>query len=208
MTFHYLNRMVTVFLGDSPVPDGTPAPARRGVLRVLGRLFRERAGARYPPGASLPLLPAGPAPPESEFRESGFRESGFRESEFPWASASPTVSDALARAYATFDSVGAEHVATPVRDLVTTAVRSWDGTTDLSVRADIEHAITPLAVRHRTAARLALLTALAPHRVDGSVVAAYREQHPTDLELVSLTSWASATAARGVGRWLGPSTAL
>ena len=43
LTFHYLNRMVNVFLDDSPLPSGVPAPARRALMRMLGRITRPPA---------------------------------------------------------------------------------------------------------------------------------------------------------------------
>src|SRR5262249_38608033 len=59
VTFHYVNRMVNIFLGDSPVP----LPRGLGWLRGLaGRVgtatFARRIVALAPtPGRSLPLLP-------------------------------------------------------------------------------------------------------------------------------------------------------
>ena len=35
-TFHYLNRMVNIFLTDSPLPANLPAAARSNAGRVLG----------------------------------------------------------------------------------------------------------------------------------------------------------------------------
>jgi hypothetical protein len=58
----------------------------------------------------------------------------------------------------------------------------------------------------RPAARLALLTALASHQVDASVVAAFRHQAPTDHELLALLSWSSWVAALRVGSWLAPAS--
>ncbi|MFC7110765.1 hypothetical protein ACFQQB_66485 [Nonomuraea rubra] len=60
VTFHYLNRMVAVFLGDSPLPPEVPARARGPALRAFGRLMRPAARRTPPAGASLPLLPAAP----------------------------------------------------------------------------------------------------------------------------------------------------
>nr|WP_311132382.1 carboxymuconolactone decarboxylase family protein [Nonomuraea gerenzanensis]SBO95865.1 alkylhydroperoxidase like protein, AhpD family [Nonomuraea gerenzanensis] len=64
VTFHYLNRMVAVFLGDSPLPPEVPRRARGPALRVFGRLMRPAARRTIPPGESLPLLPAADLPPD------------------------------------------------------------------------------------------------------------------------------------------------
>ncbi|MGC1212043.1 MAG: carboxymuconolactone decarboxylase family protein, partial [Micromonospora sp.] len=62
VTFHYLNRMVNVFLTDSPFPPGLPDALRGTVTRVFGALLRPTAGTRRAPGRALDLLPDAPLP--------------------------------------------------------------------------------------------------------------------------------------------------
>ncbi|MGH3661442.1 MAG: carboxymuconolactone decarboxylase family protein [Micromonosporaceae bacterium] len=61
VTFHYLNRMVNVFLPDSPFPSRLTGDARRRVKRVVGWAMGGRARRAVEPGAALGLLPAAPA---------------------------------------------------------------------------------------------------------------------------------------------------
>ncbi|HEU5269843.1 MAG TPA: hypothetical protein VFU36_07955, partial [Jatrophihabitans sp.] len=56
-TFHYLNRLVNVFLAPSPLPSALPGPLRAPMLQVLGRFTGANAGRPHPAGRSLPLLP-------------------------------------------------------------------------------------------------------------------------------------------------------
>ncbi|NJP69025.1 hypothetical protein HCJ92_22760, partial [Streptomyces sp. ventii] len=80
IAFHYLNRMVEVFLPPSAVPAAAPPAVRHRIVRVLtSATVREVPPAR--PGESLELLPDAPLPPE-----------------FGWAAPSPAVAGALARA--------------------------------------------------------------------------------------------------------------
>ena len=58
----------------------------------------------------------------------------------------------------------------------------------------------------KPAARLTLLTALAPYQIDENTIAAFRAQHPGDNKLIAATAWVSFTAARRVGTWLSPHT--
>ncbi|RFU39347.1 carboxymuconolactone decarboxylase family protein, partial [Actinomadura logoneensis] len=51
VTFHYLNRMVNIFLEDSPVPSRVPVRVRAPMMRVLGRLLRPAARRGAEPGA-------------------------------------------------------------------------------------------------------------------------------------------------------------
>ncbi|HXO43370.1 MAG TPA: alkylhydroperoxidase, partial [Thermoanaerobaculia bacterium] len=67
----------------------------------------------------------------------------------------------------------------------------------------VEEAVAGVPRDGRPAARLALLAALAPHRVGPAEVAAFRAAWPGDRALVAVVAWASFTAARRIGGWLG-----
>ncbi|MFI6304384.1 carboxymuconolactone decarboxylase family protein [Amycolatopsis thailandensis] len=101
--FHYLNRVVSVFLGPSPLPSNVPDSARAKAKAVLGRFLRPVPGAE--PGESSNLLPAGSR-------------------DFSWAAGNPVVEDAFSRASAVFDSLA---VSSAVRDVVTRELSTWDG---------------------------------------------------------------------------------
>ncbi len=177
VTFHYLNRMVSVFLGESPLPPTVPAAARVRARRVLGAIMgRSARGAR--PGAALSLLDGAPGP------------------EPEWAEGNAT----LARAFGLADAaVGAARIPSSVRSLVTAELSTWDGSPAGFGGDWIEDAVAPLPSADRAAARLALLTAKAPYRVDENVVAEFRRAQPADSALVELTAWAALTAARHRG---------
>ncbi|MCZ0983633.1 carboxymuconolactone decarboxylase family protein [Streptomyces diastatochromogenes] len=49
VTFHYLNRMVRLFLPDSPVPDAAPAKGRGPVMRMVARAMRPDTGTTVTP---------------------------------------------------------------------------------------------------------------------------------------------------------------
>ncbi|MFI5845714.1 carboxymuconolactone decarboxylase family protein [Catenuloplanes sp. NPDC051500] len=173
VVFEYLNRMVNVFLRDSPLPPLTGLAAglaRRGAARVMGRLARRRARA----GASLGLLPAPAAPLVPD-----------------WAAGQPHIAAAMARATAALETGAAPYVAGPVRALVTAAL---DGGAPAGAVA-----VETLPEALRPAGRLAMLTALASYRVTDTVVGQFRDAGHDDAELVRLTAWASWSAARRVG---------
>ncbi|MGW4830414.1 carboxymuconolactone decarboxylase family protein [Amycolatopsis japonica] len=101
--FHYLNRVVSVFLGPSPLPPAVPDSARARAKAVLGRFLRPVTGA--PPGESLDLLPVGSR-------------------DFAWAAGNPVVEDAFSRASAAFAALP---VPSSVRDVVERELSTWDG---------------------------------------------------------------------------------
>ncbi|MBN3933095.1 carboxymuconolactone decarboxylase family protein [Streptomyces verrucosisporus] len=176
LTFHYLNRMVAVFLDESPVPARTPAAARGPILRTVARAMRPAAGPPRP-GEGSGLLP--PAPP------------GPR-----WAGTGP-VADAVGRATAAVDDA-ARWVPPQVRRLLESRLAAWDGSPPGLGRIWLEETLAgslrPPAEDLPTA-RIALLTAFAPYQVTEADVAAFRERHPGDRKLVELTAWASLTTA-------------
>src|SRR5262249_21992413 len=101
VAFHYINRMVNVFLGESPVPG--PRRRRGGLVRrFLGATFGRRLVMRMPsPGASLRLLPESPIP-----------------ADLSWANSNSFVAGAFARVAAA--AVEARRAALPgrVRELL------------------------------------------------------------------------------------------
>lgn len=180
VTFHYLNRMVNVFLDETPLPPQVPAAARGLLLRVLGWITRPpRTLGSRPAGPDL--LPPAPLPDD-----------------LSWAAGNPDVADSLARATAAIEAAGRRSVPEPVRDLVTTELSTWDGRPPGISRAWLDEPVSGLAPEHRPAGRLALLTALASYQVTGSDIADFRRDQPTDEALIDLASWASLTAARAV----------
>ncbi|MEV8632060.1 carboxymuconolactone decarboxylase family protein [Streptosporangium sp. NPDC051023] len=185
VTFHYLNRMVNVFLDDTPLPPHVPPTARGGLMRALGWFMRLTARETREPGASLGLLPAAPLPED-----------------LSWAAGAPNVAGAFARTVRAVEMAGRRSVPEPVRDLVTTRLAGWDGGHADLGNAWADDAVSGLAVAERPAGRLALLTALASYRVGESVVADFTAARPGDRALIELTAWASMAAARRVGGWM------
>ncbi|RKT19442.1 AhpD family alkylhydroperoxidase [Streptomyces sp. 1114.5] len=182
VTFHYLNRMVNLFLAESPVPPGLPPAARSAALAVLGRLMRRAARGAPPAGTSLDLLPSAPLP-----------------GDLRWAAGTPSVAGAFARAAAAVDAAGARAVPEGVRALVTAELAGWSGEAPGLGRAWVEEAVSALPEEQRAAGRLALLTAKASYQVDDRLVAEFRHGRPGDTALIELTSWAALTAARELG---------
>ncbi|GIH66841.1 carboxymuconolactone decarboxylase family protein [Microbispora siamensis] len=182
VVFHYLNRMVNVFLGDSPLPPEVPARARPGLMRLFGLVMSPAARRAGTPGLSLDLLPA--APPLAELA---------------WANGSPRIAKAFARAAAATDAAGRRSVPEPVRELVGALLDEWDGAPPGPSRAWAAEAVRALPETQRPAGRLALLTAMASYQVDQGVVDDFRRGTPEDRALVELVSWASLAAARRVG---------
>ncbi|MFG3052227.1 carboxymuconolactone decarboxylase family protein [Kitasatospora sp. NPDC048239] len=182
VTFHHLNRMVNIFLPDSPFPTAAPPAVRSGASALLGRFLGTATGRHQVPGSSLELLPGAALP-----------------ADFGWAAGTPSVAGAFARAAAAAESAGARTVPEPVRGLVRAELARWDGRPKGLSRGWVDSAVAGLPPAERAAGRLALLSALASYQVDESVVADFRHERPDDRALIELTFWAAFSAAREMG---------
>lgn len=185
VTFHYLNRMVNVFLGDPPLPLSMPSALRGGAMRMAGSLLRPVARKPLPAGASLRLLP-----------------EAATQGDLGWAAPNEIVGSAFARAAAAIDVAVADVLPPPARDLVLSNVASWDGRPPALGRAWADGAVSVLPDEQRPAARLALLTAVASYQVHAEDIDQARQHLADDAALVGLTSWASLAAARHAGEML------
>ena len=187
VTFQYLNRMVNIFLGESPLPQGTPAGLRGGLMRMTGKMMLA-LGARSPARGRV----AGPAAASAAARRAVL---GGRQSR-----ASPTRSPARPPQSA---RPAPARSRSPCATSSSASSRRWNGLPPGLSRSWADDAVSTLAPQHRAAGRLALLTALASYQVGESDIEEFRQDSPGDEALIELTSWASLAAARRVGTWLG-----
>jgi AhpD family alkylhydroperoxidase len=182
--FHYINRMVTILLGTSPLPF-TSGLQKRVSMQMAAWFFGGAIRRPKEPGASLELLAEAPLP-----------------SDLSWAQPSKTIAGAFARFAHSIERSGAFALSAEVRAMVGNAVEKWNGSDPGINNLWCEEAISPLGVTDKSAGRLVLLTALAPYRVDESTVHAFSASFPGDARLLSALAWSSFTAARRVGSWL------
>jgi AhpD family alkylhydroperoxidase len=190
VAFHTVNRIVDVFLGDSPygMPPGFGWTAALLMKPVASTFARRLVSLSPPPGESLQLLEDAPLP-----------------SDLQWAEANPVVAGAFARATRVVDQLGASFVPGDARALVLERVAAWRGEVVGPSRSWVEDAIRAVGEPERPAARLALLVALASFQIDSGVVESFRARCPGDEALLGTVAWAAFTAARRVGTWLGGS---
>lgn len=189
MFYHYINRMVSVLLSETPLPSNRRW--LKNALKRLAGLFFSRAVRRsIPPGDSLKFLPEADLP-----------------ANLGWAKRTPTIAGAFARFAAVVDEAGRYALSAEVRTCVKEHVQAWNGEDPGLSRRWVEQKIKGFDDASKAAGRLTLLTALAPYQVDDGVVLAFRAHFPEDEKLLGGLAWASFTAARRIGTWLHvPST--
>jgi AhpD family alkylhydroperoxidase len=189
--FHYVNRMVNIFL-ETPAksrPSARPSLVQR-LKRLLQRMLsfiasKIKKPKPLKPGDSLQFLPEAELPHDLE-----------------WAKSNPVVAGAFARFAAAVEEVGQASLSEQVRTLVKNKIQAWHGEDPGLSRSWVEEAIQELDETSKAAARLCLLTALASYQVDEAVVNEFRTLQPEDEKLLGATAWASFTAARRISTWL------
>lgn len=180
LVFHYINRMVSVFLRPSPLPP-LPTAARRGTLWVAGRMMGAFARREAAAGASLDLLPPASVPPD-----------------LAWAGRT-TIADAFARAGAAVEEAAVPVVPERIRYLLLTRLAEWDGAPPGVSASWVDTALSGVPDDELAVGRLVLLTAQSAYQVGDRVVGAFRDRDPRDASLVTAASWAALTAARCIG---------
>ncbi|RKR86897.1 AhpD family alkylhydroperoxidase [Micromonospora pisi] len=187
VTFHYLNRMVNIFLPPSPIPPVVRGVARRAAGRVAARVLGSLARRPVRPGRSSGLLPTAPLP-----------------ADLFWAAGHDGVATAFAAAVHAVEAAGERAVPEAVRALAVARQDDPAGNRPgLDARDWLEGAVAPLAEADRPAGRLVMLTMFASYRVTPQLLAQVRLRQPGDDTLIQLTSWASLLAARRIGARLG-----
>ncbi|TLU82419.1 MAG: alkylhydroperoxidase [Chlorobium sp.] len=184
VVFHYINRMVTILLGTSPLPFTKGLP-KMVAMRMAAWFFGKAVNRPKQPGTSIDLLPEAPLPED-----------------LLWAKPSPSIAEAFARFAQVVENAGTLALPQEVRTIVNHAVQEWQGNDQELDNRWCEEAIACLDDANKCAGRLALLTALAPWRVSETIVRDFSSYFAGDNLLVSALAWSSFSAARKIGTWL------
>jgi AhpD family alkylhydroperoxidase len=184
--YHYINRMVSIFLPSSLLPHGALAG---GLKRLIGAGIRRRLLSSPPPGAALQYLPD---------------VEGAGLDEFFWATGDPIIHSAFIRAAAVFEVLGPQALPAPVRELAARRLAQWHGEHPPLSRQWVDDAVADVAEPLRAAARFALLTALAPHQIDPRIVEDFRTATGpnADERIVAAAAWSAFAAVRRINEWI------
>lgn len=190
IVFHYTNRMVSIFLGDSPIPmpGMSSSVGMRLAKRMFARMGRQTVRHNADPGQAVVKVTAD------------------LPTEFAWARTNAHVASSLAHFAHVAEHAGDRSVPDPVREVVLQHLSSWNGEQAPLSRAWLEDLVAPLEDDQKAVARLALLSARAAWQVDEKIIQDFRRVHSDDATLVRTAAWAAFSAARRIGSWF-PSTA-
>ncbi len=182
--YHYINKMVTVFLSETPLPLNV-SWMKVILKRIAGWYFSLSARRSKSRGESLKFIPYAKLPED-----------------MGWAKASPSISEAFAGFSAVVDEVGSSILPDEVRQCVQKYIHSWNGEYPGMSRHWVDQAIQGLDEARKDVGRLVLTASIAPHQVDEQMIVLFRNTYPTDEALLGAIAWGSFTVAKRIGRWL------
>ncbi|MCC3372065.1 carboxymuconolactone decarboxylase family protein [Cohnella sp. REN36] len=179
---NYINRMMDVLQHPTSIPKNAFLKA---VFMKAGAVYlSSTVRRRKQPGESLRFLPEALLPDNLR-----------------WARPHSAISRAFACLSVAANAAGESALDPNARMVVQRYLAHWDGKDPGLSRQWAEHAVERLSGASRTAAKLALLTAIAPYQVDEELIRLFRMAYPEDVQLLHLLSWSSFTAACQIGTW-------
>lgn len=185
VAFHYLNRMVSVFLPDKmmPMPDLMDGMTNRMASAMMGEMIKK--GQQNQPGDSATVRP--------DFDESLAWSPA-------WADSEPHIRDALRSWSGLVEGAALRHLDAKLLAHLGKSIDTWNGSTDDEmIEATVKAASNP------GAAQLALSTVVKPWQVSAEMVQQARASGLSEDGVLVLVSWAAQRAARRVGEWIAQS---
>ena len=180
--YHYINPLVTIFLGNSPLP----IPYLKTPMKIIAsRLFKKAVNRSKNPGASLILLP------EKELPNDLF-----------WAKNSPNVSGAFARFAGVIEELEKEFVPKKTQNIVKESLLNWNGESRYLEISSYDDDLQSSDSGHRFATKLALFSIFSPYKIDQRMINNYQRFFPQPTQLLGLVAWASFSKASRIGKWL------
>lgn len=188
VVFHYINRMVNMFLDDTLMPVIGKVPLlRESAMRIFSNVVSGRIVALdVPPGKFLTGAPDMALP-----------------TEFRWAEGNQHVAGGLLRLAVAAEAAGA-NIDTGTRKLVFDAVEVWNGDAPGLGKGWLDGAVAILPERNQPQARIALLAAIASWAMDDGEVTAFRRQGGDDRTLLDTAAWGAYLAAKRIAGWMVP----
>lgn len=186
ISFHYLNRMVSVFLDDKmmPTPDFMSPMTDSMAQMMMGGMMKK--GQANAPGDALALLPA--------YDEALAWRPG-------WATDNDTVAQALAGWSGIIEMTAREYLDAALLDGLASAIDGWDGI--LQRDLGVEGLRPAMEGAPEAAVDLSIRTAVAPHTVTDAHLKATLDAGFDRRQLLALVSWSAQRAARSCGERLG-----
>jgi AhpD family alkylhydroperoxidase len=182
--YHYINPLVNIFLGNSPLP----IPIFKTQMKKVAAhfLFKKAVNRSKKAGISLSLLPKSKLPED-----------------LLWTKESSIISGAYGRLAGIIKEFEESIVPKQTQQLVSQYLNNWPRNGPKLKTNWLEEATIKMKPEIKLATKLALLTIFSPFRITKELINNFRSYYPTQEQLLGITAWASFTRARNIGRNLG-----
>ena len=187
LAFSYINRMVSVFVTDYPLP----MPRLLGFLKPgLSSLFKLTAaknitGINVETGVSLKRMPGAVLP-----------------NEFLWAKTNSNISQCFSGFDALSTTTGEKYISPDIQEPVLDYISDWKGEDQGIGNQWIEKVITNMSDDNKKIASLILLVAFQPYKVTKQQIVDLQNQGLKDDQLLAFVSWGSWQATKRISSWL------
>ena len=184
--YHYINPLVSIFLGNSPIPiPFFKAPMKQ----IASHLFTKAVNRPKTPGTSLILLPNKKLPKD-----------------LFWAKDSPNISGAYARFADVIEDLEKTVVPKQTQETINQYINEWNPKTPGFGSKWLKEATINMDTQSKTATTIALLAVFAPYQITKETINNFRRFFPQQNQLLGIIAWASFTKARRIGKWLQSTT--
>lgn len=187
LAFHYINRMVTVFVTDFPLP----LPRYLNFLKpAISSFFKLTAaknitGVSILPGASLKRVPNAVLPKE-----------------FSWAQSNADISASFAGFDLLINAIGKKEIPSDVQKSILLFISTWDGVIQVMGNQWLEKEIATLSDDKKSLARLILLIAIQPYKITEQHIDELRALDYSDEQLIAVCAWGSWQATKQISSWI------
>ncbi len=180
--YHYINPLVTIFLGKTPLP----IPFLKNQMKQIAtQLFKKAVKQPKTPGTSLSLLSDQKIPKD-----------------LSWTSASPYIAKAYAKFEYQVKKIEKTFIPSQTQETITTYVKNWNPQTHQSNLRWIETKTRPMDKKTKAPTTLALLIIEAPYRITKNTINSFQKYYPNQSQLLAIAAWASFSKAIKIRTWL------
>jgi len=187
LVFHSTNRLVSIFLEDSPLPGilGNSLTKKSALFIASKTLFKSMVTKKAGAGDALKFIENYPA-----------------SKNLSWAQPIPAYVQALAANEILLNKIEAEVIPGRTARLFKEYISNWQGEEMPLGRAWLSEILSGLDEIEKPAAKLIFLAALAPYTVTENDINNFRKINPGDKALIEVCFWAIETATKRISEWL------
>lgn len=183
--FHYLNRMVSAFLGPTILPVN---------INFLKGSMKKMAGKMF----------SGVLARDKEHKK--FDKQDFSEvnDKILWSTFNPNVNQVYGRYYVLLNELASKYVPENIQTFIKNQIAKWDGVDQFQL-PDIAPLLEGVSDKERDLAEVLYIQAFSPHKINASHIDKLNNYFTDDNDEAILVSmaWTSFEAALYIGRQLG-----